>query len=535
MALMVEMAKSPRRRPGRLDPRSPWEACSERLRFATRQFRRQGAYLALLVLVTTSAWSAGWTTGAGLQVSETWSDNIALAAAGSERHDLVTDVSPSVHLNSSGGRLGLSFDAALHGLQYANGTSGNRSNTTLNSTGKLEVLDKWLFVDGAASISQQSTSPFAGQNTSLANIDNNRSTVRNYSLAPYVQGMFGPEVAYNLRYQNSQNNTDSTTAGNTRIATATGGLKWGNSSRLLNFGADFSNASTSYTNQLSTTTRSIRATTYLNVDAHLNFSAFVGRESNNYSLTGQAGVSKGMNMQWAVSERTSLDLGRESHVYGPTFHLAFSHRMPRSAFQLSYSQTANITSTQGVLNAPSALYMSFLSLCTANSATPLECPTVVAKFLHDNNLASFTLLPFISNSTYIQRSLQGSLVLTGVRNTVSVTASRSDSRNDSATVLSSDILGSSNLILQRNLALNWALKLTPFSTLTTGLSRSHNSSSGVAASDTTYTSLNLLWSTQLTQKLRGSLNLRHNMNSVSAGATVPYRENAAVATIGYTY
>ncbi len=529
MALMAEMAKAPSRRPVCLGAYSRHEVRPSRPRVVTGRVRWLGAGGALLLAL--SAQGANWNTSAGLQVSETWSDNIALAAAGSERHEMVTDVSPSVHLSSTGGRLGLNLDASCHGLQYANGTSAKHSDTTLNSTGKLEVIDKWLFVDGIASISQQNTSPFAGQNTSLANIDSNRSTVRNFSLTPNIQGMLGADLSYSLRYLNSQTSTDSTLASNSRGRTFSGGLKWGNSSRLFNFGADFSSASTAYANQADTTTRSVRATAYLNADAHLNFSAFVSRESNNYSLTGQSGVAKGINMHWTVSERTSLDLAREYHVYGPTAQVSFSHRMPRSAFQLSYSRSSNTTSTQGITTGFSPTYNTFLQQCLP--FLPVEqCSPLAVQLL---GTSAFAQLPFISNTSYIQRSLQGSLVLTGVRNTVSLTASRSDSRNDSAIAAASDILASSSLILQRSFSLNWAFKLTPFSNLTSSVSRSRNSSPGVAASDTTYTALNLLWSTQLTQKLLGSLSLRHTLNAVTAGTVLPYREHAAIATLGYTY
>lgn len=493
----------------------------------------RGVGVALLILFTTAAHGIGLNTSAGLQVSETWSDNIALAAAGSERQDFVTDISPNVHLNTSGGRLGLNLDASWHGLQYANGTSGNRSDMLLNSTGKLEVIDNWLFVDGVASITQQNGSPFGAQSTSLANINNNRSTVRNYSLAPYVRGMFGPEVSYNLRYQNAQTSSDALASSRSRQYS--GGLKWGNPSRLFNFGTDFSSATTTYANQADTSTRSARATAYLNADAHLVFSAFVGRESNNYSLTGQSGIMKGAGAHWAVSERTSLDLAREYHPYGPTAQVSFSHRMPRSALQLSYSRVATTSSLQLLQNVPTLEYNNQLSLCKATAPDPTLCPALVPVVLKLLGQPALTQLPFLSNSINIQRTLQGSLLMTGVRNTVTLTASRSDSRNDSATTVTSDILAANTLILQRSVGLNWAFKVSPISTLTASLSRSRSSSPGQAANDTLLTSTYLLWSTQVTQKLLGSLTWRHVVNSVSSGGGIPYRETAMIATLGYTY
>ena len=493
-----------------------------------------GVGVALLMFVATSA-HAVWNTSAGLQVTETLSDNIALVAPGNERHDLVTDVSPNVHLNTAGGRLGLNLDASWHGLKYANGTSGDHSDTQLNSTATLEAIDKWLYVDGVASITQQNVSPFGAQSTDLATINSNRTTVRNYSLTPRVQGVIGTELVYNLSALNSQTSSDALSSSRTRQYN--GGLKWGTPSRLFNFGASFSEAFTAYTNQADTTTRSARGTVYLNADEHLTFSAFAGRERNNYSLTGQSAVMSGAAMHWTVSERTSLDVSRESHSYGPTDLVSFSHRMSRSALQVSYSRSASVTSTGGNLNTFSPYYQLFYQiLCPPGSTTPAaQCASGVLAYLQQYNLPALSLLPFVSNTTYIQRTLQGSWVLSGARNTVSLTASRSDNRNDSATVSSADILASSSLILQRMFMLNWSLKATPYSNLTASLSRSRSSSPGVAPNDTILTSSMLVWSTRFTPKLMGSMSLRHVVNTVPVGTTAPYRENAAIATLGYTY
>ena len=497
------------------------------------------------MLSASSVQAADWNNSAKLQVSETLSNNIALASPGLERHDLVTDLNPSVHLENKGGRLGLNLDASWHGLQYANRTTGDHSDTLLNSRGTLEVIDKWFYVDGLASITEQNVSPFGAQSTDLANINSNRTRVRNSSLTPYFKGMIGPEVSYNLNYQNSQTSTDAVASSHGRVYS--GGLRWGNSSRLLNFGTDFSNQFTSYSNQTDTTTRSARATAYLNADAHLNFSAFMGRERNNYSISGQSGSWKGVGMHWTVSERTSLDLAREYHVYGPTAQVSFSHRMPRSALQLSYSRVATTSSQQLLTVGPTPEFANQMTLCMAqlNNDSAL-CSAVVSQLFQLKGQPVFALLPFVSNTVNIQRTLQGSLLLTGVRNTVTLTASRSDNRSDQANTLSNDVLSTPTRI--RNVSLNWALKLTPFSSLTASLSRARSTSSsslGLVANDTMYTTTSLLWSSQLTPKLLGTLNLRHVANTLAAGSTATvtatgtgtgqYSENAAVATLGYTY
>src|SRR5258706_15079699 len=101
------------------------------------------------VLFAAPASAATWVIVPTLSVSETVTDNVNLAPAGSERRDWVTSVSPGISVSASGPRLRLSA-AYSPQLVYRANQGTDDVFQQLNANANTELMQQLLFVDATA-------------------------------------------------------------------------------------------------------------------------------------------------------------------------------------------------------------------------------------------------------------------------------------------------------------------------------------------------------------------------------------------------
>lgn len=122
-------------------------------------------------------------------VQETLTNNVNLEPSPNARADLITEITPSVSISETGARTRLSGSVSLPTVLYARtGSQNNSVYGQANLTGNVEAVEKFFFIDGAVSVSQQYFSPFGAQPVGLANATQNRYTAQSYSVSPYIQG-----------------------------------------------------------------------------------------------------------------------------------------------------------------------------------------------------------------------------------------------------------------------------------------------------------------------------------------------------------
>lgn len=496
----------------------------------------------LFFIAALPASASNWKLTAGLQVQEMYSDNIFLAGPGLERGELVTQLNPGLHLSGQGARLKANVDAVWQVMNYANGSSGTRVSPTMSGTGSLELVEKWFYVDGLASVSQQSLSPFGPQltqATQAANINANSSRVTNYVLTPRISGVVGSDLAYETQYRLSQSSTAGTALGtNSRSEDWSGSLRWGNSTRLFNLAARFSTSDTRYTNnQASSQNRMSRLYGYFNPDAHLSLWANVGRETGN-ALQNRLGSTRGIGFKWEPGPRTTVSGQRDLRYFGANDSFSLNHRFRRAALNVNYSRDR--TSSQGLLtqNAVSTNYQILFTSLTAAVPDPVQRDLLVTQLLQAQGLSpnATPLIGFLSDSIMIRRALNVSFAIIGVRNTVTFMASRNETTSDMVP-MAADIFGSYSVVLQNTMGLTWNYRLSPYSTFTASLSNTSSSGTGTVGlgASSRQSTTNLLWNSQIGPHSVGSLGLRRVSASGTAAGTGNYRENAGTATFGYTY
>ena len=155
-----------------------------------------------VALAMTPVLAGSWTITPTLAVTETATDNVALTDSG-KRSDLISDISPGIHIEGVGGRSKLRFDYQMHNLIYAQDSSRNQIQNALNALGTLEAIEDWLFLEASGKVSQQSVSAFGSSSSSSSvNVSTNENTIEtsSYRLSPYIVGSLGGFADYQLRY-----------------------------------------------------------------------------------------------------------------------------------------------------------------------------------------------------------------------------------------------------------------------------------------------------------------------------------------------
>ncbi len=187
------------------------------------------APVAMLALLLAPAARAEVKFTPGVELRETYTDNVNLEADQLARSQFISEVSPSLSVVANSPRLKLKAAAQLHAYAYSDQKVAGTSNSSrqLQASGVATLLDETLFVDGASSISQQSISAFGPQINNNPYADANRSEVKTYRLSPYLRHRFGAFASAELRYAHDLVSSDLQSFGrstsNTAALTVTSG------------------------------------------------------------------------------------------------------------------------------------------------------------------------------------------------------------------------------------------------------------------------------------------------------------------------
>lgn len=395
------------------------------------------------VAATALAWcpwsgAAEWRITPSLRLQETYTDNVNLAPDDLKRSDYITEISPGVTVTGMGPNLQFNLAYAMQNLAYAREDDSFRTNHLLSSDLRARLF--WtVFLDAGASISRQNTSAFGPQATDNINVDGDRTEVQTYRISPYLRHRFGTTAETQLRYThdsvdasrtgsdgfNSADQLDST--GNAVMLNLKSGPAFGRLGWLLQHDRQEIDEEDAITAGSSDVTRTIGGLRYL-LSQEWSIYASTGYEKYEYISIDEEprGSLWTTGFTWTPSERTSIDAAVGRRFFGNTFSLASSHRYRLSAWTLNYSEDIS-ASRNGFLLPATIDTPGFLDkLWTTAIPDPVARKEAVNTFMRDSDLPASLAEPTrtISNRFYLEKRLQGSMGLHGVRNTIVFTLFR---------------------------------------------------------------------------------------------------------------
>lgn len=460
-------------------------------------------------------------------LTQTATDNLTLAPSASRDAALITTLAPGLSLLSPTGRLRGSLDYSLNGLIYTKTDRKDQIQHQLSAQATLEAVEHAFFIDGRASISQQSISAFGVQSADNALVNANRTEVASLSLSPYLKGRLGSVAELELRGSAAESRAKDSITGDVSTRAASLRVNGLSNQSLLNWSLALSASRADPRGGRETRNDSAIATAHLRPDVDWRIGLSAGAERNNLTSTAQrSDATYGLNLAWTPSPRTTASFDWQRHGYGNTHSLSLQHRMARTVWRVSDSKSVNtggVQASSGTQNNYELLFLQFAGI----EPDPIKRDQLVRSFLQSNGLDAGAIATsgFLTGAASLSRRQEASTAWNGQRFTATLTLSRTRSQRLDALSQLSDDLAAAGVVEQRGFLLNLSHRLTPTASLSMALSQQRSLGSR-ADQDTELNSLSLNWSGRLGAHSTVQFGLRH---SDFDSRLRPYRENAVFA------
>lgn len=467
-----------------------------------------------------------------LAVTQTFTDN-RLLSRDDRQAELITQISPSLHFNRNFGRVRGHVDYSFNSYVYAREAAANNFQNSLSAALHVEAVENRVFVDATALISQQSISAFGVQSPDPALKTSNQSEVSSYSIAPYVRGSIPGVLNYQAAANYSITRGGSFSAAN---STSTGvNASLGSDRSLARFGwsANVSRQIIDFDQARRNESDLVNGNLIFAINPDLRVSAKAGRESNNYQSAANSSYSTwGYDINWRPNERTRFSFDSERRFFGNSHSIVVEYRTPKTIW--NYLDSRNVSSgsptdTRVVVTTHDLLFAQFASI----APDPIQRELLVNAFLLSNGINPRALVTggFLTSAVSLQRRQALSLALTGLRDTVILTAFKTEnSALDSLAPRTDDLAGGGS-IRQQGLGINVSHRLTPVSALNLSISQL-KSSATVGTQASNQRSITATWTGRLNSRMNLSLAARH---VIFDSSTVPYNESALIAGLTFHF
>lgn len=445
--------------------------------------------------------------------------------------EFVAEVRPGLQLSSRSGRVVGSLSYALGLSHHSRNYDGQNVQHQLNGSFSAEAVPRWMYIDGAATVSQQAVSAFGQQSAVGSTQDNpNRIEVATVSLSPYVRGVLGSALNYEVRFAANATNgrrsisaDSSGTTGSVSLSSAVGGTAVGWGLLALTQTSDFRAGRETKNDRYS-------ASLSYTPDADLSFSLRGGQES-----TDVASVSKttydnwGAGVTWRPTPRTRAQLDTDQRFFGRSYRVLLEHRLASSSVQFSSSRDSSSGSDFGGAGQRVTLYQVFFAQFASAQPDPVLRDLLVLDFLRAQNLDPNLVVSggFLNTAVTVQERHQLTLSYAGMRMAASVQAFASSSRVIDAAA----ITPTSQDTRQWGYLANASYRLSPTETLALTGSRLLTQATA-SQGGTELKSLSLSLSSQLARRTSAALSVRY---SVFNSATDPYREAGITASLSQRF
>ena len=432
------------------------------------------AVAALCALAAPVAHAQTWRILPSVSLESTLTDNVNLAPSGERKSDWINQITPSIGFTETGAHTRLSGSVSLPMLIYARTSSNNYVAPTADVSGTLEAVDKFLFVDASASVSQQYLNPFGPRPNNLANATQNRYTAQSYSVSPYIKGVARDDVDYELRQRSSWTDAAGVSADSTsnrtyesdvtaHIAQAPRPGGW----RVEYARSDLRNyGQLSQVGQNRETTESERAIAMYQPDPSVTLSASAGYEDDQFYSTREHGATYGGGVEWHPDGRTSISARAEHRFFGTGYDVSFDHHTPLTIWSIKAARDlSNYPQQLATLPAGADVSALLNALFGSRVQDPVQRQALVDQFIRDRGLPQSltSALALYSQQFTVAETQTATFGILGARNSIFMSAyrSRSEAVDASASAALSPLLQQLTNNTQVGTNVVWTHQLAP--------------------------------------------------------------------------
>lgn len=494
---------------------------------------------ALPALAAGPVLAAKWDIQPTLSSDVTYTDNVSLSRAGTERSDWVTQVTPGISIAGTGAQLKFNANYGAQFLHRAE-SGGNGVNHQFNGSGNAELVKQLLFIDARGSVFQQNVSLLGPQTDSNVNNTGNRATVRSFFVSPYLRHDFGASAQAEARLTHSTLSTDAADGLRSQTNGINLSIASGPAFKLYTWNVAYNRSSIDYSAQIpDVTTETISAGGKRMITSQFGLTSSVGYEKSDYAALGKSpsGAFWNAGLEWTPTPRTRVTATTGHRYYGNTRSFDLSHRTRLTTWGASYSESVTNTHAQALLPSSFSTAGYLDTLFLSSVPDPAARQQAVQNFITQNGLPSNLSVPlnFLTTQTILVKRWQGSFGIHGVRNTLLANVFRqsSDALTAGLAATGTGDFATSSTVQQTggSVIWNWRFATHVSSNLSAGVTRSEFPDIG-RTDDAKYFRLGV--SQQFQPRLSGSVNFR-NIRNDSSIAGAGYVENAVTAALGYRF
>jgi len=377
-----------------------------------------------------SAHAQKWTIDPSVAVESTVTDNVDLVSSDRRRSDWVNQFTPAVSFTERGAHTQFQGSISVPILVYLRtGSENNYVAPAVNIAGTVEAIDRWLYIDAAADVSQQFLSPFGAQPTNLSSATQNRYTAQSYRISPYIKRSLADGIDYEVRQSSLWTDANATGIQNSgRAFTNEVSGHVGREARPVGWRAEYNWTDSDFQDSRGSETLQIGRVRGLHrPDPAVEVSASVGYEDNDFFFTQERGVTYGAGIRWHPNERTGVDAMWEHRFFGASYHVTADHRTPLSVWSISASRDLS-TYPQQIASLPQGSNVSALlnSLFSSQFPDPTQRQSFVDQIIRERGLPATLNSPvsLFSRQTTLVESFNATAGLIGARNSIFFTAYR---------------------------------------------------------------------------------------------------------------
>jgi uncharacterized protein (PEP-CTERM system associated) len=371
-------------------------------------------------------------------------------------------------------------------------------------------------------------------------VNNNRSETSTYQLSPYIKGNFPGWADYLLRFTGSRTKSaqgELSVGSGTTTKAWSGRLSGDSQFKKLGWTVDAAQQTIERSTARDTQSKRLTGTLHYKIDPQVRLSATFGRESDDYgSVQPQWQSVRGLGVDWAPTDRTSVILNKERRSFGDSYNANFTHRTALTAWKLSQSKNINTPNEQLLTTGLGSAFDLLNLQLTTQVPDPVQRAQQANMILQQAGISpnAQAFGTIVTSRVYISRRKEASFVITGARNIVTLSADKSDNQSLGTGGTVADDFSLSPNIRQSGFTASWAHKLTPDMALTLNGRRSHNKGDS-AGLDTQLDMLSLMLTAKLGEKTSATVGLRRTSSDAASTTANSYDERAVTGSLSINF
>ena len=480
------------------------------------------------------AQSQEWRIVPSISLDETYTDNVRLAPEALAESGWITDLAPGLRIERNGPRLKVFVDSRFHVLRYPGQSQLDNTQSFVDALARLEAIEKWLFIDARATVTQQNrTALGAAATPDQPSANPNRVEARVAQIAPYTRGYIGDNATYLVKAGASQLAAEGNAIPRTRTYDFNARLRNAVASSRFGWTADASTVNVRNDELGSLDDNRLRASLIYSILPTLRVSAIGGYDSTEFAdPERKSGSVVGGGLTWNPSPRTLFAGVYEDRFFGATHNVLFQYRTPRTAWRAVSSKDLTLASTLLANGDFSSTLNVMNDLLATSIPDPEEREQVARRRLEQVGLAGTTPLSgaFLTDRPMLLRQSEFTGVLNAPRDTLSLRYQDREQKVTGPVPGGGPAFDPNQDNRQRRFVAQWAHRLTPLTSLALAATLLRTRPLNTPGDESTQREYLVTWTTRLGPKTTASLAVRH-VNFDGALLVPGYRENAVVGVV----